>query len=279
MRFLDYTCCHFAQNLALDEWLLARAESMLPGVATGQGEVLRLWRPQQYAVVVGRGSKWHEEVDAAFCQQQGISIFRRHSGGASVVTGPGCWMYAVVLDMEYRPNLRDLSRAHHFVMRRICDATQAIFLNPVAADSLPVDTPRSPDRTIPTFQVQGTCDLTVAGRKCSGNSLKVARRHLLYHGTLLVEFDLNLLSGCLRTPPRQPEYRQQRSHEAFVTNIPRSRFHHDTETLWQRWSQEMRKQWECETSESEFPGSRIELGPIQSLVEAKYQNPAWNFAR
>src|SRR5262249_16356069 len=59
--------------------------------------------------------------------------------------------------------------------------------------------------------------------KFSGNSLRVKRTHLLYHGTLLYAFDLGLIERCLRVPPRQPDYRGARSHGDFVTNVPATR--------------------------------------------------------
>jgi lipoate-protein ligase A len=57
-------------------------------------------------------------------------------------------------------------------------------------------------------------------RKLSGNSLRVRRDWILYHGTLLYDFPLDTLSRYLRPPPREPDYRQHREHAAFVTNVP-----------------------------------------------------------
>ena len=45
---------------------------------------------------------------------------------------------------------------------------------------------------IPEVAFQGTCDLTWQNRKFSGNSLRIARGHLLYHGTMLYRVDLDL---------------------------------------------------------------------------------------
>jgi lipoate-protein ligase A len=73
---------------------------------------------------------------------------------------------------------------------------------------------------VPDASLQGTCDLTWQDRKCSGNSLRIARRHLLYHGTILHDFDLPLMASCLRAAPRQPAYRRGRDHRSFVTNVP-----------------------------------------------------------
>jgi lipoate-protein ligase A len=62
--------------------------------------------------------------------------------------------------------------------------------------------------------------LTVAGeRKISGNALRVRRHGVLYHGTLLDSFDLALVGSVLRHPPREPDYRSQRSHGDFLANL------------------------------------------------------------
>jgi lipoate-protein ligase A len=54
----------------------------------------------------------------------------------------------------------------------------------------------------------------------SGNSLRVKRNVLIYHGTMICDFDTATISQCLGTPARQPDYRENRSHEQFVSSIP-----------------------------------------------------------
>ena len=46
------------------------------------------------------------------------------------------------------------------------------------------------------------------------------RDHLLYHGTLLYDFPLELIERLLAMPPRMPDYRGRRPHEGFVANLP-----------------------------------------------------------
>ena len=50
--------------------------------------------------------------------------------------------------------------------------------------------------------------------------MRVKREHLLYHGTLLYDFPLEMIGRCLAMPPREPDYRQARPHDAFVANLP-----------------------------------------------------------
>jgi lipoate---protein ligase len=193
-----------AANLALDEALLdAAVEGELPG------EMLRLWEPADFFVVLGRSSALAEVHEAA-CRADGVPVLRRPSGGATVVAGPGCLMYAVVLDLDERPELRHVDRAHQFVLERTATA-----LAPLAAG---VALAGTSDLTIPAANAPG-----VAPRKFSGNSLRLKRHRLLYHGTILYDFPLEQLGRWLDAPARTPDYRGERGHEAFVTNLPVSR--------------------------------------------------------
>lgn len=178
----------------MDEALLEEAE--LAGHSAG---TLRFWESPRHAVVLGRSSVSADEVDLAFCEQQGMAVIRRCSGGASVVVGPGCLMYSVILPIEARPELARIDNAHCFVLQTMLRGIRTL---------------------VPDASCAGTSDLACESKKFSGNSLRVKRTHLLYHGTLLYDFPLELIQQCLRTAPRQPEYRSGRNHLEFVCNLP-----------------------------------------------------------
>ncbi len=202
MYHLNVTLDTAAINVELDEALLAASEDgALPG------EVLRLWESPEPAVVQGRSSP-ESEVRIAVCQADGVPVVRRASGGATVAIGAGCLMYAVVLDLERRPDLKAIDRAHQFVLARLAAACTSLAAG---------------------VQIAGTSDLVLADpaggppRKFSGNSLRVKRRRLLYHGTILYDFPLERIGRWLGTPARQPKYRDAREHDAFLTNLPATR--------------------------------------------------------
>jgi len=194
MRYLDLTLPTAAENLALDESLLDEAEA-----GDAPAETLRLWEPGQPMVVVGRSSQFHVEVRLDVCRELDIPVLRRPSGGTAIVAGPGCLMYALVLSYRLRPQLRVLNQAHRWVLGTLAAALGAF---------------------APGIECQGTSDLAIGGRKFSGNSARCRRNHLLYHGTLLYDFPLELVERCLAMPPRMPDYREGRPHESFVTNLP-----------------------------------------------------------
>ena len=237
MLLLEQSLDTPAQNLALDQALLEAATS-------SDEQVLRLWESPQYAVVLGRSSRAAEEVNLAACESRKVPIRRRNSGGATVLIGPGCLMYSVVLSCRRDPRLRILEQAHRTVLETVRAAVS---------------------ERVPGIRVSGTSDLTVAGRKFSGNSVRCQRDQLLYHGTLLYDFPLDLIADCLHLPPRRPEYREDRSHLDFVTNLPSS-------------ADQLRlaliRSWCADDPLIEWPIART-----YELAARKYSDRRWTFCR
>jgi lipoate-protein ligase A len=235
MQLLDLTLATAEENLALDEVLLDEANA-----SDDIRETLRFWEPESPFVVIGRSSSMDREVNLPHCRELGIQVLRRTSGGAAIVTGPGCLMYSLVLSYDARPELRSLDRAHALVLSTIADA-----LRPA----------------VPHIARQGTSDLAIGTLKCSGNSVRCKRRALLYHGTLLYDFDLALIEQCLRMPPRVPEYRRGRSHEEFVTNLPLGVRAIRTALI---------DAWGNPSARADFPREHV-----SQLVAMRYSQPSW----
>lgn len=194
MRLLDLTLPDAADNLALDEALLFAAEE------SDAGEVLRLWEQPTPAVVVGAGGSVAIDVNASACDADGVPVLRRASGGGTVVLGPGCLCFSLVLSYDRDPALNDIRASNVYVLGRVLNSLKSVV--PAA--------------------VEGTSDLAVGGVKFSGNAQQRKRRHFLHHGTLLCGFDLALVSKYLNAPERQPDYRRNRPHAEFVANLPLS---------------------------------------------------------
>lgn len=178
-------------------------------------EVFRLWESPLPIVVLGRSSKIEVEVNQSACSELGVPVFRRVSGGAAIVAGPGCLMYAVILDLERRPELALVDRAHAWVLGEFVKALRPLVPNVSCAGTS--DLALLANDFGATDQARGADH---SARKFSGNSLRKKRTRVLYHGTLLYDFDLSLIPRLLRSPPRQPDYRAGRAHGDFVTNLP-----------------------------------------------------------
>jgi len=193
MRLCDLTFPTPEENLACDEALLNLCE------AGDQDEVLRFWQPNRYFVALGYSNSAVTEVNVAFCRQNTIPILRRCTGGGTVLQGPGCLNYSLILRSHGPDALGSIPGTNDFVLRRHLEVLGRVLRAPV--------------------EKQGHADLAIGGLKFSGNAQRRARRFLLFHGSFLLNMDLELIEKALPLPSRRPEYRLNRSHRDFLLNL------------------------------------------------------------
>ena len=238
MRYLDSTLLTPEENLACDEALLTMCEEGL------DDEVLRFWEPKQHFVVLGYSGKVKEEVHERACTAKGIPILRRFSGGGTVLQGPGCLNYSVTLRIDNGGPLSTITGTNSFVMQRHRDVVQAMLKDQVL--------------------IQGHTDLALGGMKFSGNAQRRMGRCLLFHGTFLLHFDISLTQKVLTIPSRQPAYRNNRSHQQFMTNL-------NIEA--DRMKNALRMAWRADQLLQE---KRVPFDRVNDLVQTRYSRKEWN---
>lgn len=239
IRLLELTLPDPEQNLALDEALLDQNGEH------GGPNVLRVWEAPTHFVVLGRSNRRRDEVFEPACKEMTIPILRRSSGGGTVLQGPGCLNYSLVLGINEHPELADVTMTNHFIMRRHREAIEGLLNRPVT--------------------IEGTTDLALDGRKFSGNAQRRRRHAILFHGTLLHGLDVALVERCLRLPNERPAYRAERSHRRFLTTIPT-----DASTL----SECLKRIWGALE-----PLDRVPSKLVAKLVRERYGDPRWTMGR
>ena len=115
MRQLSLTLPTLPENLALDEALLLEAED------SHGGETLRFWHWPAWAVVLGAGGVLADDVEVDACRRDGVPIARRSTGGGTVLIGPGCLMFALILRMDNLPELQQIGSSYRFILGRIAE--------------------------------------------------------------------------------------------------------------------------------------------------------------
>jgi lipoate-protein ligase A len=241
MKLLDLTLPSPAENLSCDEALLDVVEA-------GDGdEVLRFWEPREHFVVVGYANKVAMEVNVAMCEARGIPVLRRCSGGGTVVQGPGCLNYTLVLRITADGPLHNIGVANQFIMRQ----------NRAAIATL------NPQPSTLNVAIRGHTDLAIGECKFSGNSQRRRKHFLLFHGTFLLNFDLSFISELLPMPSKQPDYREQRPHTEFLTNLNMPA---------EKVKAALRQAWKAKE-----PLENLPLEKIAALAREKYAAREWNY--
>ncbi len=255
MKLLDLTFPTPPENLACDEALLDWCEDQ-----AGLG-VLRFWEPQEYFVVLGYSNHVAREVNVAVCRHRAIPILRRCTGGGTVLQGPGCLNYSLILRIDSNPALETVTGTNRFILER----------NRAALEAILVRSSRSKEAMFPNFQlptsgfqlsIRGYTDLAIDGRKFSGNAQRRKRRAVLFHGTFLLNFDLALVSELLPIPSKAPDYRRSRSHAEFLMNL-------NVSAAGVKGA--LAQTWRATVAANELPTA----GTTELAIE-KYSSDAWN---
>lgn len=193
MIYIDQSLDNPALDLAFDEALLDLADR------GGSPPVLRVWEPSRPFVVMGYANRWRSEVDVAACRACDVPVFRRRSGGGTVLQAAGCLNYAVILPAGAAGPLVGIADTNRRVLERHRGALGRLIGRPVA--------------------IRGDTDLVVDDRKFSGNAQRRGRRFVLMHGTFLLAMRFDVLDRFLPLPARRPAYRRDRPHADFLTNL------------------------------------------------------------
>lgn len=194
MKWIDLSLPTPAENLACDEALLEMCE------AGYEHEILRFWESEERFVVLGYGNKAATEVKLDGCKANAIPILRRTSGGGTVLQGPGCMNFSLILRIPPNGPLAGITSTNEFITERNAEALRELLGKEV--------------------QARGLSDLSLGDFKFSGNAQRRKKRFLLFHGTFLTDFEIPLVEQTLALPSRQPDYRRNRAHEEFLVNAP-----------------------------------------------------------
>ena len=134
---------------------------------------LLFWRTTP-CLMLGKYQNAAAEIDLDYARRKGIQLVRRYSGGGCIYTDEGGWQFSFIRRDEGRQiDFRD-------------------FIEPV------VQAIR--DLGIPAY-FTGRNDLQLEGRKFSGNAQYRRKKHVVHHGSLLFDSDLDEMERAT-TPPR-----------------------------------------------------------------------------
>jgi lipoate-protein ligase A len=153
-------------------WNMATDEALLE--CLGDTPTLRLygWRPT--AVSIGYFQSLEQEVDVTACNKHGIDIVRRITGGGAVFHD---------LELTYSFLTKSYHKSIMESYKVICDAI-IIGLGKIgfSAKFSPIN------------------DITINGKKVSGNAQTRKKNVLLQHGTILLDVDLEKMFSVLKVP-------------------------------------------------------------------------------
>ncbi len=184
MTFLDIHTTDPAFNLALEQYVFDR-------MPRSRGYFL-LWQNDN-AVIVGRHQNTLAEINEDYVRERGIRVVRRLSGGGAVYHDLGNLNFTYIVDA---------SQGARLDLRLFCQPV-AQALRALGADA----------------QVNGRNDITIDGKKFSGNAQYVREGRIMHHGTIMFDCDLAVVGQALRVDTEKIAAKGVKSVRSRVTNV------------------------------------------------------------
>jgi lipoate-protein ligase A len=176
-------------NLAAEEYAMEHFDRNWPY----SRDCFMLWRNAP-AVIIGRHQNTLAEINVEYVRERNIPVVRRLSGGGAVFHDLGNLNFTYIAESDSHRNEVDFRR----FTRPILDA-----LRDMGIDA----------------RFEGRNDLTIGGRKFSGNAEYLHNGRILHHGTLLFSTDMAHVGAALRPDPAKFADKAVKSVRGRVTNI------------------------------------------------------------
>lgn len=261
-----------AENMAIDEAiLLACSTGQVPPTLRFYG-----WKPA--AMSLGYFQKAHKEVNVSECQQQGVDVVRRLTGGRAVLHDNEL-TYSVCIPEDHPLIPRSITASYCLISKGlIAGLTKLGIAAVMSASREESGQPKKEHSSSACFDAPAQYELTVGGRKLAGSAQVRKEGVLLQHGSLLLDFQPEQVAALLDVPQAGQRQRLAAMLNKSATSV--------REIL----GRSVGWQESCEAISAAFgPALGVSLQPegltvqeraaAECLVRDKYSQDSWNFLR
>lgn len=239
LSYLDLTTTDPSYNLAMEQYVF----DCLPR----DRMYFMLWQNDN-SIIVGKYQNTLSEINLEAVERRGIRVVRRLSGGGAVYHDMGNLNFTFITDAASGTAL-----------------DMKLFCQPVV-------------RTLAALgvhaEVNGRNDITIDGKKFSGNSQYLRQGRVMHHGTIMFNSDLSVVSEALQVDPTKFQTKGVRSVRSRVTNVAD---HLDRPVSLPEFRRILLENILRENPGQPYPLTPKDLAAVEKLREERYAAWDWNY--
>jgi len=229
-------------NLAIEEYALKNLDI---------NETYLLFYINEPSIIIGKNQNTIEEINTEYVEKNGIHVVRRLSGGGAVYHDLGNLNFSFITkdDGESFHNFRKFTEP-------VVEALKKLGVN---------------------AELSGRNDLTVEGRKISGNAQFSTKGRMFSHGTLMLDSEIENVVSALRVKKDKIESKGIKSIRSRVANI--SEFLEESISMEQFRSLLLEYIFGGADQIIEYKLTDEDWEKINQLSQERYQNWDWNYGK
>jgi lipoate---protein ligase len=229
-------------NLAIEEYALKNLDI---------NETYLLFYINEPSIIIGKNQNTIEEINTEYVEKNGIHVVRRLSGGGAVYHDLGNLNFSFIT--------KDDGESFHNFRK---------FTEPVVAALKKLGV---------NAELSGRNDLTVEGRKISGNAQFSTKGRMFSHGTLMLDSEIENVVSALRVKKDKIESKGIKSIRSRVANI--SEFLEESISMEQFRSLLLEYIFGGADQIEEYKLTDEDWEKINQLSQERYQNWDWNYGK
>lgn len=191
VKFPESSGHRLVYYLSVEEFVAEHIAQLLPGEPKGGREAFFMWQVPP-TVIFGRNQVMEAEVNMEYCQEKGIQLYRRKSGGGCVYSDWGNIMLSYISDST------DVAFTFDKYLQRVALSLRQLGLK---------------------AERSGRNDVLVDGKKVSGNSFFLLPSSSVVHGTMLFDSDFDELQRAITPSDSKIQSKGVASVRQHVTNV------------------------------------------------------------
>ncbi|MGN1414449.1 MAG: lipoate--protein ligase [Anaerovoracaceae bacterium] len=226
-------------NLALEEYVFEKLDR--------SDSYFILWQNFN-TIVVGKFQNTIEEINKSFVDEHGIRVARRLSGGGAVYHDKGNLNYTFIVDKDDQ-----------------FDFNFRYFIIPVISTLRKLGV---------KAEFNGRNDITIDGKKFSGNSQYIKQNRIMHHGCIMLDSNLEDVAGALQVKAAKFESKSTKSVRSRVTTINANA---PKPISMEEFKTALKNQVIEENQLEEYVLTEEDLAEIRRLRDEKYSTWEWNY--